>query len=63
MDIGSIETEHEYNRAIVEIGRYFDAQPEIGSPDGERFDALAALIAAYEDRNYPIQSRGQIATK
>ncbi|MCA0033884.1 MULTISPECIES: transcriptional regulator [unclassified Mesorhizobium] len=55
-NIRPIRTEADYDWAIAEIGRYFENEPEVGSPDGDRFDALACLIEAYEDKYYPIES-------
>ncbi|MGP4690274.1 helix-turn-helix domain-containing protein [Agrobacterium cavarae] len=42
--------------AIAEVSPYFDNPPERGTPEGERFDILAALIEAYEDTHYPIDA-------
>ncbi|HEY4344668.1 MAG TPA: XRE family transcriptional regulator [Parvibaculum sp.] len=53
-DIRPIRTEADYEWAVAEVTKYFDKQPEVGSPDGDRFDVLATLIEAYEDRYYPI---------
>ena len=53
-NIRPIRTEDDYNWAIAEIAKYFENEPEVGSPDGDRFDVLATLIEAYEDRHYPI---------
>jgi HTH-type transcriptional regulator/antitoxin HigA len=53
-DIRPVNTEADYAWAIAEITRYFENEPEPGSPDGDRFDVLATLIEAYEDRHYPI---------
>ncbi|WP_436160584.1 transcriptional regulator [Mesorhizobium sp. LjRoot246] len=49
-NIRPIETEADYDWAIAEITRYFENEPEVGSPDGDRFDVLATLIEAYEDK-------------
>lgn len=54
MDIRPIRTEADYEWALAEIARYFENEPEIGSPEGDRFDVLATLIEAYEDEHYPI---------
>ena len=59
-NIRPIETEAEYGRAIVEIAKYFENEPEFGSADGDRFDVLATLIAAYEDKHYPIEARERV---
>lgn len=54
MDIRPIKTEQDYEWALSEVTRYFDDQPEPGSPEGDRFDVLSDLIAAYEDRHFPL---------
>jgi HTH-type transcriptional regulator/antitoxin HigA len=54
MDIRPIRNEADYDWALREIARYFDNQPAAGSPDGDRFDVLATLIGAYEDRHHAI---------
>ncbi|MFK4825622.1 type II toxin-antitoxin system HigA family antitoxin [Paenochrobactrum sp. BZR 588] len=53
-NIRPIKTEADYDWAIVEITKYFENEPEVGSPDGDRFDILATLIEAYENKHYPI---------
>lgn len=53
-NIRPIRTEDDYKWALDEITRYFDREPEVGSPDGDRFDVLATLIENYEDKHYPI---------
>ena len=54
MDIKSIGTEEEYNRALAEVEPYFDNVPAKGSPEAERFDTLSNLISAFEEENYPV---------
>ncbi len=54
MDIRPIKTEADYDWALAEIERYFDAEPEPGTPDSQRFDVLASLIEHYESRAWPI---------
>jgi HTH-type transcriptional regulator / antitoxin HigA len=54
MDIRPIRTEDDYDWALGEIARYFEVQPEPGTPDGDRFDVLAALIEDYEAKRWPI---------
>ena len=55
-NIRPIRNEADYEWAIAEITRYFENEPEVGSPDGDRFDVLATLIASYEDKHYPISA-------
>lgn len=50
MDIRPIRTDDDYDWALAEIERYFDREPEPGSEEGDRFEVLVALVAAYEDR-------------
>ncbi len=54
IDVRPLRNEEDYDWALAEIARHFDDQPEVGSADGDRFEVLATLIEAYEDRHYPI---------
>ncbi|MFD1333230.1 type II toxin-antitoxin system HigA family antitoxin [Methylopila musalis] len=54
MDIRPIRTEADYDWALAEVERYFDEPPVFGSPDGDRFDVLSTLIAAYEAERFPL---------
>jgi HTH-type transcriptional regulator/antitoxin HigA len=55
-NIRPLKTEADYDWAIAEITKYFDNEPEVGSPDGDRFDVLADLIEVYEAKHYPIEA-------
>ncbi|MFE3836933.1 helix-turn-helix domain-containing protein [Pseudogemmobacter sonorensis] len=54
MDIRPIRTQADLDWALAEISPYFDNQPVPGTPEADRFDVLADLIEAYEDRHYPL---------
>lgn len=56
MDIRPIRTEADYDWALGEITQYFALEPELGSPEADRFDVLAALIQAYEAQNWTIDA-------
>jgi len=56
MDIRPLRSEDDYDRALKEIEPYFDRTPEPGSPDGDRFDLLAMVIADYEDKHWAIEA-------
>jgi HTH-type transcriptional regulator/antitoxin HigA len=56
MDIRPIKTEADYDWALREIERYFDEEPEPGTPDGDRFEVLAALIESYEAKHWPVEA-------
>jgi HTH-type transcriptional regulator/antitoxin HigA len=62
MDVRPVETEADYDWALKEIERYFDHEPAKGSPDGDRFSVLSALIGAYEDKHWPIDRTDAIDT-
>lgn len=52
--IRPIHTEADYKAALSEVSAYFDDEPSPGTPDGDRFEILLTLVAAYEARHYPV---------
>lgn len=56
MDVRPIRTERDYDWALGEIAKYFEREPDPGSAAADRFDVLAALIAAYEAKHWPIEA-------
>jgi HTH-type transcriptional regulator/antitoxin HigA len=48
----SIQTETEYEMAMAEAARLWDAME--GSPEIGRLDALVKLIETYEEKAFPI---------
>jgi HTH-type transcriptional regulator/antitoxin HigA len=52
MEICSIRAEADYEAALAEIERLFDAAPN--TPESDRLDSLTTLVEAYEMRHYPI---------
>src|ERR1700733_831678 len=52
MDVRPLHNEQDYDWAIHEITRYFAAEPELGTPDGDRFEVLSSLIKEYEDKHF-----------
>ena len=50
MEIRPIKTEADYQAALAEIDRLFDADPN--TPAGDRLDVLATLVEAYEEQHY-----------
>ncbi|HUO00264.1 MAG TPA: XRE family transcriptional regulator [Bradyrhizobium sp.] len=52
MDVRPLHNERDYDWAINEVTRYFDDQPSSGTPDGDRFEILTALIHAYEEKHF-----------
>lgn len=52
MEIRPIRTEADYEAALAEIERLFDAAPS--TPESDRLDVLTTLVEAYEAQHYPI---------
>jgi HTH-type transcriptional regulator / antitoxin HigA len=52
MSIRPIKTESDYEAALAEIERLFDAAP--GTPKGDRLEVMATLVEAYERQHYPM---------
>lgn len=52
MDVRPLHNEQDYDWAINEVTCYFDDQPASGTPDGDRFEILTALIRAYEEKHF-----------
>lgn len=50
MDIHPLRTETDYEAALAEIERLFDAAPH--TPEGDRLDVFATLVEAYEEQHY-----------
>lgn len=54
MNITPIRTEADYRAALAQASRWFDNEPESGSPDGDAFEVLLTLIEAYEAKHFPV---------
>ena len=60
MDIRPILTDADLDWALEEIEQYYDHEPERGTPEADRFQVLATLIEAYEDKHHPIEQANPI---
>src|SRR5436305_191214 len=56
MEIRPIHNEAEYDAALAEIDQFFEHEPKHGTPDGDRFEILLALIGAYEQARWSIEA-------
>ena len=52
MEIKPVKTKKDYESALKEIERLFDATP--GTREGDRLEVLATLVEAYEEKHLPI---------
>jgi HTH-type transcriptional regulator/antitoxin HigA len=54
MEIKPIRTEQDYEAALAAVAPFFDAEPEPGSIEADRFEIMVMLIEAYEAKHYRI---------
>lgn len=54
MELKPIRTEAEYEEALRLVEPYFEDEPDLGTPESDRFELLVILIEAYEREHYPI---------
>jgi HTH-type transcriptional regulator / antitoxin HigA len=52
VDIRPIKTESDYQAALANIERLWDAAP--GTPEGDCLDVWTTLVEAYEETQYPM---------
>src|SRR5687767_15949854 len=63
MTVKPIKTERDYQKALREIEKLWDAKPN--TPKGDRLDVLVALVEAFERKHYeiappdPIEARSE----
>jgi HTH-type transcriptional regulator/antitoxin HigA len=55
MEIRPLRSEADYDAALEAIEAYFVSEPKPGSPEADRFDLLALVIADYEQRHWSIE--------
>jgi HTH-type transcriptional regulator/antitoxin HigA len=54
MDIKPIHNELDYRAALKAVAPYFENEPDQNSDEGNFFEVMLALIAAYEAKAFPI---------
>lgn len=54
MEIRPIRTNADYKAALKEVSALMDANPDLGTPEGDRLDILATLVQTYEAKHAPI---------
>src|SRR3990170_2879101 len=52
MEIHPVKTEANYQAALKDIERLFDAVPN--TPEGDRLEVLTTLVDVYEEQHYPV---------
>jgi HTH-type transcriptional regulator / antitoxin HigA len=61
MDVRPLKTEADYDWALAEAGKYFASEPACGTPEGDRFEVLLALIENYETHHHVTGSPEPVA--
>jgi HTH-type transcriptional regulator/antitoxin HigA len=56
MHIPRVVTEAEYRTALADITRLVAREPDRGTPEGERLDALSLVAEAYESERWVLDS-------
>lgn len=52
MEIKPIKNDADYQAALEEIERLFDAAPD--TPEGDRLEVMVTLVEAYEEKHYSL---------
>lgn len=55
IDIRPLRNEADYDAALEAISAYFEDEPAPCTPEADRFDLLAMVIADYEGRHWAIE--------
>ena len=56
MNIRPIRTDADHKAALAEVSSLMAADPELGTPKGDRLDVLATLVQAFEATHCPMAS-------
>lgn len=54
MEIRPIHNEHDYKEALQAVSGLVDADPDPGTPEGDRLEVLATLVERYEAEHFPL---------
>ncbi len=54
MDIKPIHNQADYKAALKAVAPFFENEPQPGSVEGDFFEVMLTLIAAYEAKAFPI---------
>jgi antitoxin component HigA of HigAB toxin-antitoxin module len=52
MQITQVVSDADYTQALIEIGRLIVSEPEHGTPEGDRLEALTSLAEVFEANRY-----------
>lgn len=56
MNIRPIRDHEDYEAAMAAVSKFFDNEPEPGTPDGDTFEVLLTLVEAYEEKHHAIEA-------
>lgn len=61
VEVEPVRNEEDYGAALAELDRYFSEEPARGTPEGDRFEVLLALVGAYEQQHWRIDPPDAVA--
>ena len=53
-----IQSEGEYRAVLTEVAALMEEDPEPGTPEGDRLDALVTMVQSYETAHMPTEVHG-----
>jgi HTH-type transcriptional regulator / antitoxin HigA len=56
MEIRPIRSNEDYQATLREVSAFFDAEPEPGTPEADRFETLLSLLESYEGKHFRISA-------
>jgi HTH-type transcriptional regulator/antitoxin HigA len=56
MEVRPLRSEADYDTALKAIEAFFETEPQPDSPEADRFDLLALVIADYERKHWAIEA-------
>jgi hypothetical protein len=57
MEVRPLRSEADYDASLEAIEAFFETEPRPGSPEADRFDLLALVIADYERKHWALTGR------
>ena len=61
-NIRPLRTEADHRTALAAYERFFDDEPEPGTPEADAFELLGMVIAKFEEEHFPIAAGDPVAT-
>ena len=56
MKIHPIRNESDHRAALTALSQYSLHEPELGTPEGDRYEVMMTLVEAFEAKHFPIEA-------